>query len=350
MLHFVLPESTQKRLSFYLAMEEYIPQVLKDYLMPGEIENEAFFLWQVQPTVIFGRNQVMEAEVNIDYCKSKGIQLFRRKSGGGCVYADMGNIMISYITTSTDVTFTFDKFLQRIALVFRQMGLNAERSGRNDILINGKKVSGNAFFHKKDISIVHGTMLFDSDFDELTKAITPSEDKIKSKGVDSVRQHVTNIKEELIKTDNAKAKELTDIEKFKAFVIKSLRMSDKEIMLTEEQVKEIEKIEQSYLDPDFLAGRKHGYSMMRSGRIEGFGQISAEFDIEGDTINSLSLSGDYFTIKDGFEQEISTRLKGCRLNTDDAMKALDGFMIEEYVLNLSKKELVKTLFEKHNNI
>ena len=172
MIHIVLPDDGQRLLVFYLAMEEYVPRILGQ--LPGpKGSHEAFFTWQVPPTVIFGRNQVMEAEINLEYCREHKVNLFRRKSGGGCVYADLGNIMISYITDSTDVAFNFDRYLQRLTLILRKAGLNAERSGRNDILVNGRKVSGNAFFHKPEASIVHGTMLYDSDFEALTSAITP---------------------------------------------------------------------------------------------------------------------------------------------------------------------------------
>lgn len=349
MLHFVLPESRQRALVFYLAMEEFIPQVLKECANLSEGESEAFFIWQVPPTVIFGRNQVMEAEVNIEYCKAKDIKLFRRKSGGGCVYADMGNIMVSYITTSTDVTSTFDRFLKKLSQIFKNIGLNAECSGRNDILINGKKVSGNAFFHKNDISIVHGTMLFDSDFDELTKAITPSEAKIRSKGVDSVRQHVTNIKAELERTDTPLAKELREIEKFKAYVVRELQGDDREITLTKEQVKEIELIETSYLDPDFLSGRRHGYSIQRSGRIEGVGQICISIDVEADKVVSASLSGDYFTVKEGFETELNRRLSECLITEGAIRDAFSGLNTEDYAMNLRNEDLIRIILGNSNS-
>ena len=125
MIHVLLPENSRKRLVFYLAMEEYLAHNIHKLPENEKGVREAFFMWQVPPTVIFGRNQVMEAEVNMSYCNRHGVQLYRRKSGGGCVYADMGNIMLSYISDSTDVAFTFDKFLQRLALVFSMQSVQA---------------------------------------------------------------------------------------------------------------------------------------------------------------------------------------------------------------------------------
>lgn len=185
MKYIELPETKVRRLSFYLAMEEFVARYLN--------EAECFFMWQVNPTVIFGRNQLIENEVNLDYCRANQIETYRRKSGGGCVYADRSNIMFSYITQDINVRFTFDKYLRMVAHVLRKLGVNAEASGRNDIHIDGKKVSGNAFYHLPGKSIVHGTMLFNTDMENLVRSITPSNEKLISKGVESVRQHVTNL-------------------------------------------------------------------------------------------------------------------------------------------------------------
>lgn len=161
-----LSDSTVRRLPFYLAMEEYVAR---------RFDEEFFFMWQVDPTVIFGRNQLIEREVNIDYCRNNGIAVYRRKSGGGCVFADMSNIMFSYIVSSDDVVTTFSSYTERVAAMLRSLGLNAESTGRNDVLIDGRKVSGNAFYHIPGRSIVHGTMLYDTDLAHITQAISPSE-------------------------------------------------------------------------------------------------------------------------------------------------------------------------------
>ena len=171
MKHLILPDNDERRLIFYLSMEEFAAR---------EMDGEAFFLWQVSPTVIFGRNQLMEAEVNVPFCREHGIKMFRRKSGGGCVYSDWGNIMVSYIVKGEDVTATFNTFLQRLASALRDIGVDATVSGRNDIQIGGRKVSGNAFYKVPGKSIVHGTLLFASDFERMQQAITPSAVKLQS--------------------------------------------------------------------------------------------------------------------------------------------------------------------------
>ena len=136
-----LPNDEQHRLCFYLAMEEYVAQTLVD-------DDDCFFMWQVEPTVIFGRHQVIENEVNIDYCKENGIQFYRRKSGGGCVYADRNNVMLSYITRDDNVEKTFDHYMGVVADALSTiLGIDTVKTQNNDLLIGDAKVSGNAIYH-----------------------------------------------------------------------------------------------------------------------------------------------------------------------------------------------------------
>ena len=235
MTYVSLPCNDTRRLSFYLAMEEYAARTLNE-------GDDLFFLWQVEPTVIFGRNQVIENEVNIPYCREHGIQFYRRKSGGGCVYADKSNVMMSYITRSDEVTTTFSRYMEMVCKMLQDLGLPATSTQNNDVLIDGRKVSGNAFYHIPGHSIVHGTMLFDTDMEHMLNAITPPQTKLDKHGVQSVRQRITLLKEH---TD-------LSIEDFKQFAVQSL--CDKELRLTEEDVKNIETIEQEYLDPKFIRG------------------------------------------------------------------------------------------------
>ena len=184
MKHVILPDIGQQSLTYYLAMEEKVAE---------EIDDEVFFVWQSEPTVIIGRNQVLEAEVNLDFCRERGIEIVRRKSGGGCVYSDKGNIMISYISKRGDVSEVFDRYLASLTECLCSLGLNASRSERNDVLVEGMKVSGNAFHQLPGRSIVHGTLLFSTDFDALEQAIRPPVEKLERHGIRSVRQRVANL-------------------------------------------------------------------------------------------------------------------------------------------------------------
>ena len=193
MKYIELPAEQPRQLTFYLAMEEY---VARHVLEPSEgVNGDCFFMWQVDPSVIFGRNQLLENEVNMNYCREHGIGIYRRKSGGGCVYADRNNIMFSYITAEQNVGFTFNRYVNMVVHVLQRLGVDARASGRNDVMIGDCKVSGNAFYKMPGRSIVHGTMLYDTDMLNMVGAITPTDAKLLSKGIQSVRQRIALLKE-----------------------------------------------------------------------------------------------------------------------------------------------------------
>lgn len=183
MKHVVLP--TGQPLQWYLDQEIRLAQ---------DVQEELFFCWVVEPTVIYGRHQDMQAEVNIDYCRARDIKVVQRKSGGGCVYADRGNLMLSFISPDTHSEAVFERFLAQVAEVLRSLGLNTVTTAHNDILVDGRKVSGNACYALPNATIVHGTLLYDVDLDALEQAITPSAAKLQKHAVQSVRQRVMNIR------------------------------------------------------------------------------------------------------------------------------------------------------------
>ena len=177
-------------------MAEYL-QIEQDLVK--EVQEPTLFTWVVSPTVIYGRHQSAEVEVNEAYCAEHGITVVQRKSGGGCVYADRGNLMISYIEPSAfsrqHAESAFTRFLLLIARALQEKGLPAVTTAHNDILVDGRKVSGWACYTGPTGTIVHGTMLYDVNLEALTKAITPTKEKLAKHGVASVRQRVANIKE-----------------------------------------------------------------------------------------------------------------------------------------------------------
>ena len=232
MKYIALPTNENRQLSFYLAMEEYVARHLQ--------EPDCFFMWQVAPTVIFGRNQVVENEVNLDYCREHDIRVVRRKSGGGCVYADMDNLMLSMVTDGDNVGFTFNRFVTMIQLALHKIGVTATSTAHNDIMIGDRKVCGTAFYQLPGRSIVHSTMLYDTNMQHMLNAITPSAEKLEKKGIQSVRQRITLLKDYTpLSLDEIKQK-IRDT------------LCDGELVLTEEQVAGIEEIEQTYLKQDFI--------------------------------------------------------------------------------------------------
>lgn len=334
-------EDGSRRLVFYLAMEEYLAR---------HFTSDVFFLWQVPPTVIIGRNQLMAAEVNLPYCRSHGVQVYRRKSGGGCVYSDMGNIMVSYITSGDDVPFLFERYMRQLALCLVRMGLRAEVTGRNDILVEGRKVSGNAFYSLHGRNVMHGTLLFDSPAEVIEKAITPSASKLGSKGVKSVRQRVANIRQLLAASPVGQP--YTDIEVFKKAVIGSF--CDSDMILSEEDLAEIGKIEQTYLDTDFLYGRDPSGSLAMDIAVPGAGTLRLSLSLRHGRISGVEISGDFLQVADGLGEALSAVLKGIDLssgdisgsvwNADQVRKALDGFGAERFVPGLDDNMLREAIF------
>lgn len=344
MIHIVLDDGKERSLVFYLAMEEYLARYTED---------EAFFVWQVPPTVIIGRNQVMAAEVNLPYCRAHGIRVFRRKSGGGCVYSDRGNLMVSCVVSGKDVPFLFENYIRRLALCLRRAGLEAEVSGRNDILVSGKKVSGNAFFSIHGRNVMHGTLLFDCNPEQLENVLTPSGTKLRSKGVSSVRQRVGSLRQFLAasgqasrhvsgqetrpafsqETQRASSSRMSyascsglqytshsgsqsasgtgeqyadDMAAFSRFVVDCF--CDSERTLGENEIRKIEEIEKTYLDPVFLYGHEPAFSVSSDILLPLSGTVTISLDIRRGRIAGCSLSGDYLHIEDGLQEDLSRRL------------------------------------------
>lgn len=322
MIYVSLPNDEQRKLPFYLAVEEYVARELP--------AGDYFFMWQVQPTVIFGRNQLIEAEVDIDYCRANGIATYRRKSGGGCVYADLDNIMFSYITPDSNVNFTFNRYMLMVEHVLQKLGLDARTTGRNDILIDGKKVSGNAFYHLPNRSIVHGTMLYNTDLEKMVRSTTPSDEKLKSKGVESVRQHVTTLNRYLT----------ISIEEFKEFVRKNL--CDSEIRLDEDAVRQIEKIESEYLTEEFIYGRNPAYTLVRSARIEGVGEFELRLEIKKGVIRKVNMLGDFFLVGD-LDGGLLAHLQGVPFEKKAVEEALSDVEPSNIIMNMTKEQLIELL-------
>ncbi len=321
MLHIALPRKETRRLSFYLAMEEFVARHID--------ADDCFFMWQVEPSVIFGRNQLIESEVNLDFCREHNIKTYRRKSGGGCVYADMSNIMFSYITKDEAVNFTFNRYINMVVLMLRKLGVDARPSGRNDIMIGDRKVSGNAFYHTPGRSIVHGTMLYDTNMENMVGSITPTDAKLVSKGISSVRQRIALLKDFID----------LDIEGFKSFVLGNLCVG--EVTLADGDINAIEDIEREYLSPEFIYGNNPKYTIVKRKRIEGVGDIEAHIELKNGMIKGLQLLGDYFLTGE-LDQRIIKPLRNIALDADALRQALPD-RLDDTVLNLGKEDLIELL-------
>ena len=322
MIYVKLPVEKNRRLPFYLAMEEYVARELpaQDY----------FFIWQVEPTVIFGRNQLVESEVDVAFCRANDIQFYRRKSGGGCVFADRSNLMLSYITPTTNVNFTFNRYMLMVEDALQRLGVDARTSGRNDILVGGKKVSGNAFYHLPGRSIVHGTMLYDTNLDYMLNATTPSATKLRSKGVESVRQHITTLNNHI---------DLT-IEELKTHLRSVL--CDGKIMLSTADIEAIEQLEREYYDDSFVYGNNPAATLVKVERIEGVGEFHVSVDIKENRIRKVSLAGDFFIVGD-LDSMLLNRLKGVEYTAQAIEEALCDVDTTAVIMNLKKEQLINLI-------
>ena len=237
--------------------------------------------------------------------------------------------MFSYITRDENVNFTFNRYVSMVAFTLGKLGIDARASGRNDILIDGRKVSGNAFYHIPGHSIVHGTMLYDTCMENMVGAITPSDEKLVSKGVKSVRQHI------------ALLKDYTDfsLDDFKTFVRQNLCTTEQ--MLAPSDVSQIEAIEQEYLTDEFIFGNNPRYSLTRSCRIDGVGSFEARIELKNGLIRDINIMGDYFLVGD-IDDRIIRPLRGHPL-TREAITAVLPDRLDDIVLNLQKDDFVKLL-------
>ena len=322
----VLPyDDTVKPLPFYLAEEEWLARRFP--------HRDFFFIWQVEPTVIIGRNQLLDNEVNVRYCRENGIRLVRRKSGGGAVLADMNNIMFSYITSSSDVATTFSGYTSMVARSLRLLGLDASDNSRNDVLIGDRKVSGNSYYHMPGRSIVHGTMLYDFDEEMMSNALTPPSLKLRSHGVTSVRSRVTTIREQLPDLSLAE---------FKKHILATIPDGTDTLTLSTEDVKEIEAIEREYYRPEWLAGKNPKGSLCATSRIDGVGTVTVHLMVSHGVVRDVTISGDYLETADA-SSVVSSRLVGTPYERDSIESVLNAADLPGLIPGLSTKDLMNII-------
>ncbi len=331
MKYILLPKpDTIHQLPFYFAIEEYVARHYTD--------DDYFMGWRVNPTVMLGRNQLIDNEVNTDYCKEHKIDIFRRKSGGGCIYADKGCIQFSYISRAVNANEAFAAYMQRMADLLKGLKIDAQLSGRNDILIDGTKVSGCAFYQLSNRSVLHNSLLFDTQLDHLSNALTPAKEKLQSKGVASVRQRVTNV---------ATYTQL-DILAFMDYVRQE--MCGTEVLeLTEEDMKEVAEIEKELSSDDFVYGKNPKYSLVRKHRFEGVGTLEAHIELKNNIIGSVNMVGDYFLLGD-IDHDFLSLLKGCEFTREAVEERLDGINLSTIIRGLKQRQFLRLLFGREPHV
>lgn len=280
---------------YNLAVEEYLFRYGKgDY----------FILWQNAPTVVIGKNQNLRAEVSTDQLEKNGIKLARRITGGGAVYHDLGNLNYSYVSDSRgEGTIDFESYVRPVAEALRSLDLDVNLSGRNDLMINDKKISGNAQYSANGRTLHHGTLLFDTDLGVLDRVLTVDEEKIRSKAISSARMRVTNIRP-LLKEDMS-LEELVDL--IAERIRREMGAQDVPVPVSEEIDRlSARNASEQWLDPDT------GIASMCSVKVKKryhFGSVEACAELKGNVIERIRLCGDYFELSP--VERLEQALAGC---------------------------------------
>ncbi|MFD3219812.1 lipoate--protein ligase [Staphylococcus saprophyticus] len=313
-----------------LAMEEY---VLKN--MP---KDDSYFLFYVnRPSIIIGKNQNTIEEVNQPYIDEHGIDVVRRISGGGAVYHDTGNLNFSFVTDDDGNSFhNFKKFTEPIVEALQSLGVDADMSGRNDIQVGSAKISGNAMVKVKDRMFSHGTLMLNSELNEVQNALKVNPAKIKSKGIKSVRSRVANISEFL--------DEPLDIDRFKEIIIKTIfgeATQVEEYILTDDDWKKIEQLSnEKYRTWEWNYGRNPKYNFEREEKFEkGFVQI--KLDVKKGRIEHAKIFGDFFG--EGDITELENALEGTMHEFDSIEEALSNYDIYHYFGDIERYELIRLM-------
>ncbi len=315
--------------SFNLALDEH--------LLTGK-QGEYFMLWRNEPSVIIGRNQDALAEVNLDFLKSNSIHLVRRMSGGGAVFHDLGNINFTYITHCEQADFfNFARFAAPIVSALNSLGINAEMSGRNDMSIDGKKFSGNAQHMSHGRILHHGTLLYNSDFSYMQGALNVDPEKLKGKGVSSVRSRVTNIASHMANPMST--------EQFLQYLSEHIMGYFDGIehgSLTEEDLQSIARLQrEKYQSDSWNLLHRGNYELRKSARFDS-GGVTAALTVKQGVIVDIAFVGDFFGLHD--IAELERALCGVTHTKEAVEQALSCIEVGDYISKLSSSELVSLLF------
>lgn len=318
------------------------PQInlaIEEYALKNLNIDETFLLFYInRPSIIIGRNQNTIEEINSDYVEENGITVVRRLSGGGAVYHDLGNLNFSFITKDDGDSFhNFKKFTEPVVQTLEKLGIHAELSGRNDILAEGKKISGNAMFSTKGRMFSHGTLLFNSEMDHIVSALKVKKDKIESKGIKSIRSRVGNIADFL--------KEPMSVEEFRSFLLKNI-FEDSEVIpeyvLTEDDWKRIHEIsKERYQNWEWNYGKSPKFNVQNSHRFP-VGSVDIRLEVSKGIIRNCKIYGDFFGV--GEVTDIEQKLIGVRYEKESINRILDEMDVHHYFGNVTKEEILALIF------
>ena len=316
--------------AFNLAAEQYVFENLPK-------DRNYFMLWQNDNAVIIGKYQNTLAEINQPYVEAHKIKVVRRLSGGGAVFHDLGNLNYTYITNAGELeTLNMRVFCEPIVKALSEFGVTAEINGRNDMTIHGKKFSGNAQYIRHGRVMHHGTLLYNSDLSAVSKALQVDPEKIRAKGMESVRSRVTNIRRYL--------KEDVPLFAFREMLLSFIRRGteSEEYAFSEKNLREIERIKQERYDTwGWNYGKSPECSILKSARVEGCGIIEVYLETDHSLITDVSFRGDFFSTRD--PEELIPNFIGKKPDADGFSQALEGIDVEKYFAGLTKEQMLSLL-------
>ena len=313
---------------YNMAFDEYCLESLS-------INEPVFYLWQNRPAVIVGFNQEVNTEVNLDYLKENGIDLVRRVTGGGAVYHDLVNLNYTIVGRSEDLERDYPEYASIMAKALQSLGVPATLSGRNDILVEGRKVSGFAKRVCKNRLMVHGTLMYNVDVDVLTKVLNPSNTKLQSKGIASVRSRVANLCEYL--------PNIPDIQTFSKQLeeILSHHYQDTEYQLSEEDLANIQLLtDQKFATWEWNYGRSPKATLTHSARLA-CGTVEIHLTLAENRISSCRFGGDFLGNLPATDLE--SALIEVIYDTENIQKRLSSFTISDYFDGVAMEELIKLI-------
>jgi len=312
---------------------------IEEYCLKHLDPEETYLLFYInQPSIIIGKNQNTIEEINTKYVDENGIIVVRRLSGGGAVYHDLGNLNFSFITKDDGNSFhNFKKFTEPVVAALKKLGVDAELSGRNDLMANGRKISGNAQFSTKGRMFSHGTLLFDSEIEHVVSALKVKKDKIESKGIKSIRSRVANISEFL-------DQKMTTVE-FRSMLLRYIFDTEGDIpeyKLTEKDWEIINQIsKERYQNWDWNYGKSPKFNLQHSKRFQA-GSVDIRLEVQKGVICECKIFGDFFGVGD--VSDIEEKLTGVQYERKAIEEALQDVDIKHYFGNIQKEEFLELVY------
>ena len=307
----------------------------EEFLLKNKIDEDILMLWQNDNTIVVGVNQNTAEEINASFVNHHGINVVRRITGGGAVYHDLGNLNYSFITDCKDMEkLSIAQFAQPVCVVLSAMGVHAELSGRNDLLVDGKKISGVAQKVYKGRVLHHGTLLFDSDSGVIASALQVDMQKFRSKSSKSVRSRVGNIKDFLAEDmalDEFKTRFLDEFEKVGLRVAHVTEMERAQIC---------ELADTKYRSWDWTYGKNPPYNYHNRARYCG-GMLDVKLMVQENLIENVCFSGDYMAIMES--KALEAALVGCRLERNSLFEVMGKFLTSAIFGDITVEEVIETM-------